>query len=183
MQVSSLIPCLWPGLPHLWWRGDWRSLAVAVLFAVTLNFGLLATFVWPEMIPAALRTLGWAGLLGIWGITTWTGLRKVSTWVPAGTNARHQGLFVQAQGEYLKGHWLEAESLLRRILQVEDRDGDARLMLASLLRRAGRVAEAMAELEALELSEAGQKWSLETARERQLLAAVPSSAAQDVAAA
>ncbi len=56
-------------------------------------------------------------------------------------------------------------------------------MLASLLRRAGRVAEAMAELEALELSEAGQKWSLETARERQLLAAVPSSAAQDVAAA
>ncbi|MCH5376697.1 MAG: hypothetical protein JJ992_22255, partial [Planctomycetes bacterium] len=43
MQALSLVTCLWPGLPHLWWRGDWRALMVGVFFAIVVNLGLLTT--------------------------------------------------------------------------------------------------------------------------------------------
>ncbi|MCH5376698.1 MAG: hypothetical protein JJ992_22260, partial [Planctomycetes bacterium] len=118
------------------------------------------------MIPGTGLALGWVGIVGFWAVATWRGSRQVSTLRSSHTDAGQQGLFVQAQGEYLKGHWLESESLLRQILATDDRDGDARLMLASLLRHACREEEALAELKVLELSESGRKWSVEIDRER-----------------
>ena len=42
-------------------------------------------------------------------------------------------------GEYLRGAWFEAETLFGRLVAQDQRDVDARLMLASLLRHtAGR---------------------------------------------
>jgi hypothetical protein len=179
MRTQALAAYLWPGLPQLWWRGDVRALMVAILFAVVLNFGLAATFVWPEMVSPGVRATTWLGVLAFWVIATWMGLREVSRLRRLAAQPAQQGLFVQAQTEYLKGHWLEAETLLREILAVDDRDAEARLMLASLLRHADRAGEALIELNVLELSEAGRKWASEIARERQLGAVVLGSHATD----
>jgi hypothetical protein len=172
MRTQALAAYLWPGLPQLWWRGDVRALMVAISFAVVLNFGFASTFVWPEMVSPGLRATIWFGVLAFWVIATWMGLREVSRWSRLSAEPQQQGLFTQAQTEYLKGHWLEAETLLRELLAVDDRDAEARLMLASLLRHADRVGEALVELDVLELSEAGHKWASEIVRERQLGAVV-----------
>jgi thioredoxin-like negative regulator of GroEL len=146
---------------------------LAFLFAVALNFGLMATFVWPEMVSPLMRMLGWSGVLTFWGVAGWLGLREFAKLRGPSIASQEQGLFVLAQAEYLKGHWLEAETALRKLIELDERDGDARLMLASLLRHSGRIDEAQMELDGLELSEAGLKWALEIARERRLgLAAV-----------
>jgi hypothetical protein len=179
MRTQALAAYLWPGLPQLWWRGDVRALMLAILFAVVLNFCLAATFAWPEMVSTGLRATIWFGVLVFWVVATWMGLREAARLSRQSTEPQHQGLFVQAQSEYLKGHWLEAETLLRKILVLDDRDAEARLMLASLLRHANRAGEALVELDLLELSEAGRKWASEIARERQLGAAVLGSHASD----
>ena len=181
MRTQSLAAYLWPGLPQLWWRGDVRALMLAILFAVVLNFGLTATFIWPEMVAPTLRATIWFGVLVFWVIATWMGVRETSRLSRLSTEPQQQALFVQAQMEYLKGHWLEAETLLRGILAVDDRDAEARLMLASLLRHADRVGEALVELDLLELSEAGRKWASEIVRERQLGAVVVSNDATEQA--
>ena len=154
---------------------------LAVLFAIALNFGLMATFVWPEMVSPLVRLSGWSGVLVFWVVAGWIGLREASRLRNPSSEPQQQGLFVQAQTEYLKGHWLEAETLLRKILARDDRDAEARLMLASLLRHADRAGEAWVELDFLELSEAGRKWASEIARERQLGAVVLSRHVTDQA--
>jgi cytochrome c-type biogenesis protein CcmH/NrfG len=78
-------------------------------------------------------------------------------------------LLTRAQREYLTGDWLETEALLQQILRTNDDDADARLMLATLYRRTGRIAEADECLNRLDRMEAAGKWALEIARERSLL--------------
>ncbi len=140
---------------------------LAVLFAIVLNFALTATFVWPEMVSFGMLAAIWTGVILFWGIATWTGTHEVIR-IRGRSAEQQQALFSNAQVEYLKGHWLEAETLLRELLGIDQHDGDARLMLASLLRHSDRVGEALVELETLELSEAGAKWASEISRERQL---------------
>jgi hypothetical protein len=167
MQAPSLASCWWPGLPQLWWRGDLRAMMLAVLFAIVLNFALTATFVWPEMVSTGTLAAIWTGVITYWMIAVWTGMREV-TRIRSRSVEQQQALFLNAQMEYLKGHWLEAETLLRELLGIDQHDGDARLMLASLLRHSDRAGEALIQLETLELSEAGGKWASEISRERQL---------------
>jgi hypothetical protein len=141
---------------------------VATLFAVALNFVLTATFIWPELVSPAVRLAIWIGVGAFWTFAVWGGFQELARWGGTLNETHLQALFIRAQMEYLKGHWLEAETVLREILAIDDRDADARLMLASLLRHANRAGEAMVELQALELSEMGRKWNLEIVRERQL---------------
>jgi cytochrome c-type biogenesis protein CcmH/NrfG len=72
-------------------------------------------------------------------------------------------------GEYLKGAWFEAESLLGKLVAQDHRDVDARLMLASLLRHTRRPLEARRQLDELQRLEKAEKWQVEIERERQLL--------------
>ena len=44
--------------------------------------------------------------------------------------------------EYLRGNWLEAESLLQRLIRESARDFDVHLLLATLYRRTRRYDEA-----------------------------------------
>ena len=63
------------------------------------------------------------------------------------------------------------EDLLRR----EQRDVDARLMLATLMRHTARADEAMKQLDLLASLDGAEKWELEIRRERELLAAASDS--------
>ncbi len=80
-----------------------------------------------------------------------------------------EDLFARAQGEYLKGNWFECEVAINRLLEEKPDDVDARLLLASLLRRLGHGEEARQRLRELATLEGAGKWQLEIAREWQLL--------------
>ena len=82
---------------------------------------------------------------------------------------RLHSLFQEAQTEYLKGNWQEAEDLLRRLLRRNSADVNAHLMLATLFRRTRRLEECQAQLRRMERFEASLKWQPEIDREQYLL--------------
>jgi hypothetical protein len=168
MQTTPYFVCLWPGLPRLWWRGDWSALALAVAFGVGLNLLLAASFVYPELLPAQGTTAGWTVLGLVWLVSAALAYRSLPDLRDPPT-VDDRGLFIQAQAEYLKGHWFEAETLLRRILRHCSRDADALLMLATLYRRTKRWDEARRQLDRLERLDGSRKWRLEIAQERERL--------------
>lgn len=169
MQGSSLVTCLWPGLPRLWWRGDWRALLTAIGFTAALNFCLVTSFLWPQSLPSAIVVVGWAVILVFWAASAWQGRRYLPEVYRNAGGTDHEDLFIRAQAEYLKGHWYEAETLCRELLRQSDDDVDTRLMLASLCRHTRRFDEARKELRRLGQTDGGEKWALEVARERELL--------------
>ena len=69
---------------------------------------------------------------------------------------------------YLKGDNYQAEQILEGLLRRNIRDLDARLMLATLLRRAKRIDEATQHLDMLVRFEGTEKWELEIQQERDL---------------
>ncbi len=161
MSRARWLLYLWPGLPQLWWQGAWSALAVAVGFGLLLDAALLATWVYSELLAAGLRPLVWPvfGLVWIGGLaaTTWRGLSVAAT---ADLNQR-EDLFPRTLGEYLKGNWLEAEILCRRLLELNAKDAEALLLLATVLRHAGRAEEARATLVQLRRLDAADHWEQE----------------------
>jgi cytochrome c-type biogenesis protein CcmH/NrfG len=89
-------------------------------------------------------------------------------------------LFRAAQGEYLRGNWFEAELALNQLLERNPSDADARLMLATLLRRIGQPSEAAENLRRLAKSVGADKWQLEIARQERLLTLPAEDPAQNV---
>lgn len=169
MIAVTWITCLWPGLPRLWWRGDWRALLGAVAFAAALNLGLLSVLLWRESLPGWLLVAGWVAMGLIWLVCAWHGWTLLPSFCGLDASPDQEDLFVRAQREYLNRHWLEAEELLATLLARRDRDAEARLLLATLYRHTGRLAEADQCLTRLECMDGGQRWCVELARERQLL--------------
>jgi tetratricopeptide (TPR) repeat protein len=161
---------LWPGLPHLWYGGLWSGLALAAGFAVLVNVLLLATFVWVELLDP--RQLQWAWL-ATGGL--WAGSAVVSAWYGRGLAPRRrnsaEAMFREALREYLQGSWFEAEQILGRLLRLQPRDVEARLMLATLMRHTKRHQEALEQLDRLELLADASKWDREIAEEKKLIAA------------
>jgi cytochrome c-type biogenesis protein CcmH/NrfG len=79
--------------------------------------------------------------------------------------AEMEAALVEAQHEYLKGHWLEAELTISRMLAKHPTDVEARLLLASIERRTRRFNEAKQALAALAADERATKWLPEIAAE------------------
>jgi hypothetical protein len=157
---------LWPGLPQLWLDGAWSGLLLAIGFALLLNLLLLATLVWEELLGGPLLTFGWTALGAIW-----IGTPILSSWerwreTPQQDAPPSEDLFRQAQREYLKGNWFETESLLVRRLTDVPRDVESRLLLATMLRRVGRLEEARSHLADLAKLNASALWHVEMDEER-----------------
>ena len=80
MQVSSRLTwwtCLWPGLPRVWWCGDWRALLLAVAFGLAVNLWLVARFLWPELLDRSLVTVVGLATAGFWLVSVWYGFRTL----------------------------------------------------------------------------------------------------------
>lgn len=174
MQATSLLPCLWPGLPQLWQRGDWRALLTAIGFAALLNSAVICTFAWPNCVPTWVTVAGWITIILYWISSAWHAYRCLPKLASDDGNAVVDGWFGRAQTEYLNRDWFEAESLLKRVLKERKEDADARLMLATLYRRTERTDEADECLSRLERMDGAGKWALEIGRERNLLASLGS---------
>jgi hypothetical protein len=163
---------LWPGLARLWLRGEFVGLLTAVGFATVLNFALITTFVWPQLVSRQLPPWAVPGLAWIVVVWFWvTGLRAGGALAASIARASIPGdaesltLFRQAQLEYLKGHWIEAESQLRQLLARTPGDVEAWLLLASVQRRTGRPDEAKQSLQKLAELNGSVLWADEVQRE------------------
>ena len=178
MQATSLLPCLWPGLPRLWQRGDWWALLTAIGFAVLLNGALVCTFAWPHWLPTWATFVGWTAIAVTWAMSVWHEYHRLPRF-HSEQDAAGESLFAKAQHEYLNRNWFETESLLQQVLKDNNDDVDARLMLATLYRRTERVEEANDCLCQLERMERAGKWALEIARERNLIAELGSKSETD----
>ncbi len=74
-----------------------------------------------------------------------------------------------AQTEYLKGNWIEAEAILRKLLRRSPRDVEALLLLATMQRRTGRFDQARQQLQQMSRLDAAQPWHVEIRDQRELL--------------
>ena len=171
MNGRPLILCCWPGLAHLWLRGDWSSLFVAIVFSLMLNLALVSTFVWPALLDPSFTLVAWPLIICVWITSAWLSYRLLGRdSVESDTVEDDQdSLFIQAQTQYLKGDWKQAEVLLLRQLNSHVRDIEARLLLATIFRRMGRMRKAAQQLDALGRLDASIQWKLEIGRERELV--------------
>lgn len=160
--------CLWPGLPQAWMLGIGRSLFIALGFTWGVCWLLLATFVWPDWVSTVALRILWCTAVLIWLVATirncWYLPRLLAT-----SDAHSSQALVEAQTEYLRGNWFEAEAKLLQVLHVHPRDSEALLLLVGVLRRTQRWQPALRKLNQLTLLESAQLWQFEIERERQLL--------------
>ncbi len=166
--------CCWPGLAGLWLRGHWSSLFVAVGFSLLLNLALVSSFVWPGILGPEAGFLIWPTVIGCWLIFGWVSWQYIDQFeiaeeTPKSSGSSDDTLFNQAQTEYLKGEFTQAELLLAQRLQAESRDAEARLLLASLYRRTDRFEKALGQLDKLQRLDSGIRWQFEMKRERALV--------------
>lgn len=171
MSQTSGMLCYWPGLLALWRFGRPGGLLTAVAFALLLNGAIVATLVVPDQVPHQVRYLLWSVVLFCWWWSSKSSQRMALRSPDQAIVERNQGLFLQAQAEYLKGHWFEAETPLRQILKNDPDDTDARLLLVGLLRRSARYDEARRQLKRLAKMPHARKWEAEIKRELALLPA------------
>jgi hypothetical protein len=175
MRWGPLLLCGWPGLTGLWYRGQLSSLLVAVGFSILLNLALVSSFLWPWALGETFPAVAWPTIFLIWGTSTWlayhrlTDVMSVPSSEKVAVPERPDTLFIQAQREYLGGHWEEAETLLRLRIGRAPRDVEARLLLTTLLRHTRRLDESHEQLEEMLRFDESQEWEFEIDRERQLI--------------
>jgi predicted Zn-dependent protease len=114
----------------------------------------------------------WLLVLGLWGAgLAW--LRhdwpRLAANRHAKPDAEVEAWFSEAQTEYLRGHWLEAETLISRVLARQPADVEARLLRASIQRRTNRTAAARTTLDELKESGRATEWLLEIESELERL--------------
>ena len=169
MNLADVWLGVWPGLPRLWLRGDGWALLYAVLFAGALNLTLIHTFLWPDWVPLPSPLWIWPMLLLVWVASGWRGLRQIPDLllVPTGAQptAGQPDFLSEAQAVYLRGHWEEAELLLRRQLHHYPDDIAAGMLRATLLRHQSQWSQARQQLQDLQRWDAAQWWAFEIERE------------------
>ena len=163
MSVATYV---WPGLPQLSFEGAWLGLALAFGFGLLVNFLLVASLVWIELIKPPVLWLSWLAVGVIWAgsglFVAWTG----------GLPIRRQRLrhattcFAGLWWNTAKGSWFEAESMFGQLVVQDNRDADSRLMLASLLRHTRHPLEARRQLDEWSGWKKPEKWRIEIERER-----------------
>jgi hypothetical protein len=164
MSRSQWIASLWPGFTRAWVFGKWEGVLLAALFTAALNVALLITFGVRETIHnTALVGSAWVLVLGFWTVGISWRAHDLSRLRITNQNTanRNDSLLIEAQRNYLKGHWIEAESIVVQILAQDSADIEARLLLASVQRRTLRTAEAQRTLLELQSHPAASKWQLE----------------------
>jgi hypothetical protein len=183
MGAARYLTLAWPGMPWLWLRGSMLGLGLALAFAVTLDVAVVTTWIWPELVDLPFKLAVWSGAGIVWLLATVSALSAFPPPLPTRRDETVNRLFVQARDAYLARDWLAAEARLHELLTRAPTDGEAQLLLATLLRRVGRADEARTALDKLSRSDAGLPWRSAIARELDLLRRTAQSPADPAAAA
>lgn len=176
-MMSDLPYILWPGLAALWLRGSRWGLFVAGAFALALNLALISTFVWPQLLGRSLPlwvvpTAAWVLVLWFWVVSARASFRIVAEERARNTPPSQAAteLLCQAQTQYLKGNFSQADAILARLLIQSPGDVEARLLAASICRHTARREEATQRLQELSSFPAAAQWQVEIADEHRRLA-------------
>ena len=169
MHLLRFCTLAWPGLPWLWLRGSLGGLVLAVAFAVVFDTAVVTTCVWSELVDLRVAVGLWTAAAAIWTVATISAFSAFPPPLATSTSAATERLFVEARDAYLRRDWIAAETNLGALLAMRPTDGEAQLLLATLLRRLGRENEARRALERLARSDSGLRWQAEIAREQTLL--------------
>jgi hypothetical protein len=170
MRLSLRIASLWPGFARAWVLARWEGLVLAAAFAAALNTALVATLApgtW-QATGGLTAAIAWVLALGCWALGLawlrhdWPRLARAQA---SGTSGEDDVLLTEAQHAYLKGHWIEAETMVARLLGKQPSDIEARLLLASIRRRSKQWNEARRILIELSQTPAAAKWLLEIGAE------------------
>jgi hypothetical protein len=176
MNWGPVLLCCWPGLPGLWFRGRWSSLMLALIFSIVLNLAIISTFIWTGIfVDETFTAFAWPVIFSVWAAAAWIAFQtlpdvmSVKSRVGQTVLDSSDALFLDARGEYLRGHWDAAEQLLLKQLSQTPRDVESRLLLATLYRHTRKFDNAWRQLETLEMFDESQTWQPEIQRERKLL--------------
>jgi hypothetical protein len=162
---------VWPGLPHIWMRGSWSALGVAIIAAVLICAVILGSFGWTELITPGVRNTLWGSLVLVWCIAGIVSAVKLRHDAAKDETGKCENPFGQAVDLYLKGDYYQVERVLNSLLVENPRDLEASLMLATVLRHTGRFDEASRQLDQLICFDGAEKWELEIETERELVSA------------
>ncbi len=165
MRGVSRITYLWPGLSRLWHHGDLAALATAICFAVLLNLVLLSSFFGSRGVMSTWSGYGWALIVAFWAFGVWQTARNHTSESDLPPTQNPQDLFIRAQAEYLRGHWVEAQSLLEQLIRRHPRDVESHLLLSSVFRRSHRIDLSRRQLRRLQELEHAARWRFEVQRE------------------
>lgn len=182
MRVLRPLTLIWPGLPWLWLRGSVAGLVLALAFAVVFDMAILATWIWTEFLELPIVVGLWVAAAVIWMAATVSAGLAFPAPIQVGHDAAADALFTAARDAYLARDWLAAETKLRSLLVVRPADGEAQLLLGTLLGRVGRLTEARGALEKLARSDAGAPWRAAIARELGRIERAAADAADDAPA-
>jgi hypothetical protein len=160
MTSLRYLTLVWPGLPWLWLRGSVAGLVLALAFAVSLDVAVATTFIWPGLVELPFTIAVWAATGVVWLVSTLSAAAAFPPSLARPPAAEIDPLFVKARDAYLARDWLVAETRLRELLELAPTDGEAQLLLATLLRRVGRLDEARIALDS------GRHWRAAIAAER-----------------
>ncbi len=139
----------------------------AAAFSLLLNIFLLTSFLWPGLLGTPLRwTLG-ASVLVWWliGVRLNRSFLSQSVEMERWSTPELTEQFTEAQCQYLRGHWTEAESILRQILRKNPRDVESGLLLSQIWRRSGQPMKALEQLGHLQKLDESLQWNMEIGRE------------------
>jgi hypothetical protein len=169
MRRTPWTSYLWPGLPQLWSYGSWSGLALALGAAAVFDVLLLASFGWSELIDRNWRIAWWAAFGVAWAAAVCWSISQCRRQAAVRDGEPENDSFAEAMDHYLKGDYYQAEQILEGLLRRNDHDLEARLMLATVLRRARRCDEAREQLDVLARLEGAGKWELEIQDEQERL--------------
>ena len=170
MSCFSLILGLWPGLSGLVRYGRGIFLILAAGFGLLASATLFCCGYWTELIAPESRIWLAGGVLLTHLVLSLVSA-ALSTLFSGQLAYDEEGdRYLMALDAYLAGNWNETERIARAILRRNRRDPDTILLLATLCRHTGRLAEASAWLDRLETLESAEKWADEIVIERAELA-------------
>lgn len=181
MGFARYLTLVWPGMPWLWLRGSLAGLVLALAFAVAVDVAVLTSFIWTELVDVRMSLALWTATAAVWLVATVSAVTGFPPPIPRGRDAAAESVFVKARDAYLCRDWLTAETKLRALLDMTPLDGEAQLLLGTLLRRVGRHDEAEEALRKLSRSDSGAAWQAEIARELERIAAAQKMSGPDAA--
>lgn len=173
MRHPPLILAIWPGLPGLVRHGRWSFLAIALGFGFVASAVLFVCGCWSEIIPPESKWWLYGGTAAVWLIFSFLA-GELSVFFDRRLLFDARGdRFLELLGRYLAGEWSDAETAARSILKRNGKDPETLLLLATLYRHTGRIAEATETLAQLKRLETAARWSREIALEEAALREPP----------
>jgi hypothetical protein len=158
MYAARHLTLLWPGLPWLWLRGSLMGLVLALAFGVAIDVAVVTTWIWTGLVEPPFLIALWTATAAIWLVSTVSAAAAFPPPIRSVRPEQADALFLRARDAYLARDWVAAETRRRDLLAIAPTDGEAQLLLGTLLRRVGRPAEARQALAKLSRSDSGAAW-------------------------